>query len=67
MKLFLPSSSSKASSSSAFLSLSCIITRLAMEAKVRFAEAMEEDVEAVVEVAVEEADVRLEVGEIVEV
>lgn len=33
----------------------------------RFAEAMEEDVEAVVEVAVEEADVRSEVGEIVEV
>lgn len=44
-----------------------MITRLAMEAKVRFAEAMEEDVEAVVEVAVEEAYVRLEVGEIVEV
>lgn len=33
----------------------------------RFAEAMEEDVEAVVEIAVEEADVRSEVGEIVEV
>lgn len=44
-----------------------MITRLAMEAKVRFAEAMDEDVEAVVEVAVEEADVRSEVSEIVEV
>lgn len=33
----------------------------------RFAEAMEEDVEAVVEIAVEEADVRSEVGEIVKV
>lgn len=44
-----------------------MITRLAIEAKVRFPEAMEEDVEAVVEVAVEEGDVKLEVGEIVEV
>lgn len=44
-----------------------MITRLAMEAKVHFAEAMDEDVEAVVEVAVEEADVRSEVSEIVEV
>lgn len=55
-----------ASSSSAFLSRSCIITRLAMEAKVRFAEAVEEGVEAVVVITVEEADAGLEVGETVE-
>lgn len=47
MKAFLPSSSS--ASCSAFLSLSCIITRLAMEAKVRFMGAAEEVAGAVVE------------------
>lgn len=42
MKAFLPSSSSLASSSSALLSLSCNITCLAMEAKVRFLGVVEE-------------------------
>lgn len=55
MKPFLPSSSSLASSSSAFLSLSCIITRLAMEAKVRFVGAVEEVEGAVLEAVVGEA------------
>lgn len=49
----LPFSSSRASSS-AFLSLSCIITRLAMEAKVCFIGAGGEVEGAIVETAVEE-------------
>lgn len=53
---FLPSSSSIASSSSAFLSLSWIITRFAMEAKVRFIGAVEEVAGGMVEAAVEEEE-----------
>lgn len=55
IKAFLPSSSSLASSS-AFLSLSCIITRLATEAKVRFIGLVVEVAGAVVGAAVEEEE-----------
>lgn len=53
---FLPSSSPLASSSSAFLSLSWIITRFAIEAKVRFIGAVEEVAGGMVEAAVEEEE-----------
>lgn len=56
IKAYLPSSSSSASSS-AFLSLSCIITRLAREAKVRFTGAVEGAAGGAVEAAAEEGDV----------